>query len=139
MTDSCLNSCTFAQTDLRNFKCANYPDLLGHTSDINCIAFSPDGKYLASGSWDNTIKLWSVAEQKEVCTLRGHSGWIIFIEFSPDSKYLASGSNDLTFKMWDVDLQAEIAAKQWKTWYVTSIAFLSDGNFLVSGSNLGKV
>jgi WD40 repeat protein len=67
------------------------------------VAFSPDGNYLASGSADNTVKLWSVESQKEVTTLQGHSYYVWSVAFSPDGKYLASGSQDNTVKLWSME------------------------------------
>jgi WD40 repeat protein len=66
--------------------------LQGHSSRVWFVVFSPDGKYLASGSLDKTVKLWSVESQKEVTTLQGHSSYIFSVTFSPDGKYLASSS-----------------------------------------------
>ncbi len=76
--------------------------LQGHSLSVNSVAFSPDGKYLASGSWDNTVKLWSLESRKEVTTLQGHSSDVYSVAFSPHSKYLASGSKDKTVKLWRV-------------------------------------
>ncbi|MDH6104620.1 trypsin-like peptidase domain-containing protein, partial [Anabaenopsis tanganyikae CS-531] len=82
--------------------------LTGHSSFVDSVAFSPDGKTLASGSWDDTIKLWDVATGRSIATLTGHSGSVNSVAFSPDSlrgaaigKTLASGSRDNTIKLWD--------------------------------------
>jgi WD40 repeat protein len=83
--------------------------LQGHSSSVYCVAFSPDGKYLASGSNDKTVKFWSVESQKEVTTLQGHSSYILSVALSPDGKYLASGSNDKTVKLWSVESKKEVA------------------------------
>jgi WD40 repeat protein len=69
---------------------------------VYSIAFSPDGKYLASGSWDMTVKLWSIEMQKEVTMLQGHSNYVWSVAFSPDGKYLASCSLDNTVKLWNI-------------------------------------
>jgi WD40 repeat protein len=69
----------------------------------NSVAFSPDGKYLASGRYDNTVKLWNVESQKQVSTLRGHNDWARSVIFSPDGKYLASSSYDYTVKLWNIE------------------------------------
>ncbi|MEH2189636.1 MAG: ribosome assembly protein 4, partial [Nostoc sp.] len=76
--------------------------LEGHSSTVYSVGFSPDGKTLASGSSDNTIKLWDVSTGKAIKTLTGHSSRVYSVGFSPDGKTLASGSSDNTIKLWDV-------------------------------------
>ena len=77
--------------------------LRGHELPVSSVAFTGDGKLLASGSHDGTIKLWDVATAKQRLSLDGHSGWPVFsVAFSPDGKQLASGSHDRTTKLWDV-------------------------------------
>jgi WD40 repeat protein len=80
---------------------------------INSVAFSPDGKYLASAdinggrhetSWDDfpSISLWNVPEGTLLKILEGHYATIMSVAFSPDGKYLASGSHDCTIKIWNM-------------------------------------
>jgi WD40 repeat protein len=80
----------------------------GHSSDVWAINFSPDSKYLASGSRDKTIKLWSVAEQKEIKKLQGHTASVLSVCFSPDGNFLASGSVDNMVKVWSIQLCKEV-------------------------------
>jgi WD40 repeat protein len=79
--------------------------LKGHTLGVTSVAFSPDGKRIASGSWDNTLKVWDAASGQETLTLNGHTGAVMSVAFSPDGKRIAtSGSLDLmllTLKVWD--------------------------------------
>jgi WD40 repeat protein len=67
------------------------------------VAFSPDGKILATESWDKTIKLWDVATGTMLRTLAGHTDSVRSVAFSPDGKILASGSWDGTILLWDVE------------------------------------
>jgi len=74
--------------------------LTGHTSTVWSLAFSADGKYLASGDQDASIRIWEVRSGREVDILKGHSEAVTTVAFSPDGHYLASGSFDRTVKLW---------------------------------------
>ena len=90
---------------LLQFAQAQKPELViqkGHMGYITSISFSPDGKLLASGSEDNTIKLFDVVSRKELRTFIGHTSGINSISFAPNGKILASGSSDKTIKLWDI-------------------------------------
>jgi WD40 repeat protein len=97
--------------------------LKGHTEAATSVAFSPDGKTLASGSWDATIRLWDVQRGKERATLKGHTDFVPSVAFSPHGKTLASGSADHTIKLWDVTTGKELATLQGHTKSVSSVAF----------------
>ena len=83
-----------ARSELRTIK--------GHTDCIYAVAFSPDGKTLATSSYDKLIKLWDVATGKEIRTLKDHIDAIYALAFTPDGKRLVSGAADRTVKVWDV-------------------------------------
>ncbi|MEH1823517.1 MAG: serine/threonine-protein kinase [Nostoc sp.] len=108
--------------------------LKGHSSDVNSVAFSPDGTTLGSASDDKTIKLWNIASGEAIRTLEGHTNWIWAVAFSPDSKTLASGSADKTIKLWNVKTGKLIRTLQGHSDGVTSVAFSPDGKTLASGS-----
>jgi len=107
-------------------------DTLGHTKGVTSVSFSPDGNFLASGSMDNTVKVWEVGRWREVATLRGHEGYVYSVSFSPDGKFLASGSEDKMVKVWEVGSWREVATLRGHEDHVLSVSFSPDGKFLAS-------
>jgi WD40 repeat protein len=75
--------------------------LRGHTKVVDSLAFSRDGRMLASASWDGTVKLWEVLTGKERATLKGHPDGAIAVAFSPDGGLLASGGRHGMVRLWD--------------------------------------
>ncbi|MBP7283008.1 MAG: hypothetical protein KBA66_15600 [Leptospiraceae bacterium] len=120
---------------VKNFSFGERVGLLRHSSYVRSVSFSPDGKYLASGSDDNTIKIWDLENAKEMKSLTGHSSYVTSVSFSPDGKYLASGSYDKTIKIWDLENAKERKSLTGHSSYVNSVSFSPDGKYLASGSN----
>ena len=106
---------------------------LKHGAPIRSVAFSPDGKFLASGSNEGTVKIWDVGSWREVAILRHWDG-VISVVFSPDSKFLASGGSDKTVKVWEVGSWREVTTLWGHGDGVSSVSFSPNGKFLASGS-----
>jgi WD40 repeat protein len=109
--------------------------LEGHQSVVLSVSFSSDGKTLATGSGDKTIKLWNVATGKEIHTLQGHKKSVFSVSFSPDGETLATGSGDKTIKLWNVATGKEIRTLQGHQSVVLSVSFSPDGETLATGSS----
>ncbi len=103
----------------------------GHGRGVNKVAFSRDGKLLASGSTDNTIKIWDVATRSEVRTLTGHTSSIESIDFTPDGRLLASAGEDGSTFLWDTKtgehLLTLISLDDGGEWMVVTPQGLFDG------------
>ena len=110
--------------------------LRGHSGWVLSVAFSPDGKTLASASVDQTIILWDVATRQQIgAPLRGHTDSVSSVVFSPDGKTLASADADKTIILWDVTTQQQIGAPlRGHSGAINSLAFSPDGKTLASGS-----
>ncbi|KAE9411564.1 WD40 repeat-like protein [Gymnopus androsaceus JB14] len=76
--------------------------LTGHQRQISHVAFSPDGRWAASSSWDSSVRLWEGRTGKFVATLRGHVGAVYRLAWSADGRMLVSASKDATVKIWDL-------------------------------------
>src|SRR6266849_5420587 len=98
------------------------------------MAFSPDGKILASSGRDHSTTLWDAASGRELRTLDERPTSIYAVAFSPDGRILADGGEDQTVKLWDVSQAREIGTLKGHTAEIGSLAFSPDGQILASGS-----
>uniref|UniRef100_A0A453A5J1 Uncharacterized protein n=1 Tax=Aegilops tauschii subsp. strangulata TaxID=200361 RepID=A0A453A5J1_AEGTS len=75
--------------------------IAGHTEAVLAVSFSPDGRCLASGSGDTTVRFWDLSTQTPLYTCKGHKNWVLCIAWSPDGKHLVSGSKSGELILWD--------------------------------------
>ncbi|KAF7971791.1 hypothetical protein HWV62_19923 [Athelia sp. TMB] len=114
--------------------------LKGHSGQVNCVVYSPDGTLIASCSRDNTIRLWDAKTRQAVGVLEGHTDDVGSVAFSPDGAYLVSGSDDKTIRVWDVKVGKPAGAPlEGHASWVLSVAYSPDGTHIVSGSGDGTV
>ncbi|HKV83550.1 MAG TPA: WD40 repeat domain-containing protein [Ktedonobacterales bacterium] len=105
-----------------------------HTNAVDALAWSPDGRWIASGAWDNTVQLWDAATGTQRLLFSGHSDHVISVAWSPDGRLLASASDDGTAKIWDAQTGAVITTYTGHGGSsVWSVAWSPDGSLIASG------
>jgi WD40 repeat protein/serine/threonine protein kinase len=121
--------------------------LNGLTDGVSSVAFSPDGKRLVSGSWDETVKVWDAQTGQQTLIFLEHTGAVLSVAFSPDGKRVVSGSGGWghgrplpgEVKVWNAQTGKETLTLKGHTGSVNSVAFSPDGKRLVSGSGDGTL
>jgi WD40 repeat protein len=104
---------------------------------ITCTAASADGRWAASGSWEDSVKVWDLASGQLVHTLEGHAGWINGVAFTPDSRRIVSVSKDGA-RVWDVEGGALVGFLK-SRFGIDAVAVAPDGNLVVTGSSEGAI
>lgn len=113
--------------------------LKGHKHEIFSLAFSPDGKKLASGSFDGTTRIWDSSTWQVLHELAGHGNWVSAVAFSPDGKILVSAGIDRRIQIWDAETGANLFTTQEHAKGVLSLAYSPDGKHMASGGLEGKI
>jgi WD40 repeat protein len=114
------------------------PKLPGFYGCGPSLAFSPDGKLLATPHADNNARLWEIPSGKLKATLKGHVGMVTGVAFSPDGKTLATGSYERNVKLWNIATQQEVATLEALPGSCLSLRFSPDGRTLAAGSWMGS-
>jgi WD40 repeat protein/sterol desaturase/sphingolipid hydroxylase (fatty acid hydroxylase superfamily) len=130
---------TFEQQRLRECCRRKCLVLKGHAGAVTSVAICPDGRLIASGSEDRTVKVWDARTGKDLLTLQGHARAVRCVALSPDGRRAVSGSADGTVKVWDLQTGKEQLTLSGHHSAVLSVALSADGQCIVSGSAEGVV
>jgi WD40 repeat protein/tRNA A-37 threonylcarbamoyl transferase component Bud32 len=104
----------------------------GHTNCITAVAWSPDGKYIASASYDKTVQIWNATNGEHIMTYQGHNARVNSIAWSPDSKHLVSASNDQSAQVWDAATGKQLCSYGGHKGPLLTVAWSPDGKYIAS-------
>jgi len=107
--------------------------LQGHDAPVYKVCFTPNGKWVVTAGFDNTLRLWNAETGQSVRTMEGHSRIVLAAAVSPDGTLIASGSDDRTIKLWDVPVNEPTGSFAAHTGAVNGVAFSEDGTLYVTG------
>lgn len=113
--------------------------LEGHTDFVRSVAFSHDGRLLASGSGDTTVRIWDVSTGACLHTLLGHDDWVCVLAFSPKNYNVATGSNDNTIKIWHADNGSLIRTFHCHNAPIRALSFSKNGKLIASSAEDGTI
>jgi WD40 repeat protein len=114
-------------------------ELKSHKKWVYCLAYSPDGKWLASGGWDNTIKLSDAATGALSQTIFAHEGFVVDLAFSPDSRKLVTASEDRSVRLWEIPSGRRVGTFHGHSDFVQAVVFRPDGREIGTGSMDGSI
>jgi eukaryotic-like serine/threonine-protein kinase len=106
----------------------------GHSQPVNAVAWSPDGKRIASASSDHTVQVWGAANGRNLLTYHGHTDSVDAVAWSPDSRHIASASSDHTVQVWDATTGGYVLTYRGHSDDVTAVAWSPDSRRIASAS-----
>ncbi len=116
--------------------------LSGHTKDVLCLTFSPDGKRLISGGMDGYVIVWNPRTGSEMHRIQAHSGgnpWVNAIAFGPEGRFLVTGGYSLAIRVWDLETKELVRAIPSQREITNSVAVSADGRWILSGGTLNRI
>eukprot|EP00825_Cyclidium_porcatum_P041423 TRINITY_DN5435_c0_g1_i2.p1 TRINITY_DN5435_c0_g1~~TRINITY_DN5435_c0_g1_i2.p1 ORF type:complete len:698 (+),score=103.72 TRINITY_DN5435_c0_g1_i2:121-2214(+) len=135
LTRADLRDCDLEHAKFQNIDlAARYSELSGSKNRITSVAISSDGKSIISGTADNTINIWDLANENIILTLVGHSKEVTSVAVSLDGRYIVSGSIDCTIKIWSAETGLLVNTLLGHSDRINSVAISSNNKFIVSGS-----
>jgi hypothetical protein len=118
----------------RSLKEKGWAPFLGHTNLVTCVAFSPDGRLLATGSRDKTAALWDTATGQRTRVLEGHGRTVSSVGISPDGNFVVTGSWDRSAAVWSAKTGERLRLLEGHGESIRSVAFARDSRYVVTGS-----